>query len=49
MSPPPLDPRSRRARLTIPIVLAMLAMTGPFSIDTPFPAFSQMALDFGAG
>jgi DHA1 family bicyclomycin/chloramphenicol resistance-like MFS transporter len=49
LSPPPLDPRSRRARLTIPIVLAMLAMTGPFSIDTPFPAFSQMALDFGAG
>ena len=31
----------------IPFVLALLSMIGPFSIDTPFPAFSQMgeALD----
>jgi DHA1 family bicyclomycin/chloramphenicol resistance-like MFS transporter len=26
----------------IPFVLAMLSMIGPFSIDTPFPAFAQM-------
>jgi DHA1 family bicyclomycin/chloramphenicol resistance-like MFS transporter len=47
-------PGTRPARGTlalIPFVLAMLAMLGPFSIDTPFPAFSQMgdALDVSAG
>ena len=26
----------------IPLVLAMLSMIGPFSIDTPFPAFAEM-------
>lgn len=26
----------------IPLVLAMLSMIGPFSIDTPFPAFARM-------
>ena len=31
-----------RAVILIPVVLAMLAMIGPFSIDTPFPAFSRM-------
>src|SRR6478672_4387684 len=31
----------------IPFVLALLSMIGPFSIDTPFPAFAEMgdALD----
>ena len=40
-----------RAVALIPLVLAMLSMIGPFSIDTPFPAFSQMgdALDASAG
>src|SRR5688500_10369957 len=47
-------PGTRPARGTlalIPFVLAMLSMIGPFSIDTPFPAFSQMgdALDVSAG
>ncbi len=26
----------------IPLVLAMLSMIGPFSIDTPFPAVAAM-------
>ncbi|MGB7981199.1 MAG: multidrug effflux MFS transporter [Candidatus Nanopelagicales bacterium] len=47
MTVPTLDPRSRRARLVIPGVLAMLAMTGPFSIDTPFPAFPEMSAELG--
>ncbi len=40
-----------RSLALIPLVLAMLSMIGPFSIDTPFPAFSQMgdALDASAG
>lgn len=47
-------PGTRPARSTlalIPFVLAMLSMLGPFSIDTPFPAFSQMgdALDVSVG
>jgi DHA1 family bicyclomycin/chloramphenicol resistance-like MFS transporter len=47
-------PGTRPARGTlalIPFVLALLSMIGPFSIDTPFPAFSQMgeALDVSAG
>ena len=32
--------------LAIPVVIAMLSMIGPFSIDTPFPAFPAMASDF---
>lgn len=42
-----LDPRTRRGRTAIPFILAMLAMTGPFSIDTPFPAFEEMQQSFG--
>lgn len=40
-----------RAVALVPFVLAMLSMIGPFSIDTPFPAFSQMgeALDVSSG
>ncbi len=37
-----LDPASRRVLIGIPLVLAMLSMIGPFSIDTPFPAFASM-------
>lgn len=44
-----LDLTSRRALIAIPVVLAMLSMIGPFSIDTPFPAFSHIASDFGVG
>ena len=29
--------------MAIPVVLAMMSMIGPFSIDTPFPAFPAMA------
>ncbi len=30
----------------VPLILAGLSMLGPFSIDTPFPAFPEMADDF---
>lgn len=43
-----IDLNSRRALVGIPIALAMLSMIGPFSIDTPFPAFTQMGEEFGA-
>lgn len=33
----------------IPLVLAMLSMVGPFSIDTPFPAFGYIGDEFGVG
>lgn len=38
---------ARRAALLLPVILALLSMLGPFSIDTPFPAFSEMRGDFG--
>lgn len=43
--------RSLRVAIGIPLVLAMLSMIGPFSIDTPFPAFTSMgrALDASTG
>ena len=49
-SAPATRPAARTLAL-IPLVLAMLSMIGPFSIDTPFPAFAQMgeALDVTAG
>ncbi len=31
------------------VVLAVLGMFGPLSIDTPFPAFTQMGRDLGVG
>ena len=36
----------RRAMLLVPLLLAGLSMLGPFSIDTPFPAFGRIARDF---
>jgi DHA1 family bicyclomycin/chloramphenicol resistance-like MFS transporter len=39
---PAIDLTSRRVLVAVPIVLAMLSMIGPFSIDTPFPAFTEM-------
>ncbi|WP_435768798.1 multidrug effflux MFS transporter [Nocardioides sp. SYSU DS0651] len=39
--------RSLRLTVAIPVVLASLSMLGPFSIDTPFPAFPAMGRDFG--
>jgi DHA1 family bicyclomycin/chloramphenicol resistance-like MFS transporter len=46
---PGIEPDTRRARIAIPVVLAMLGMLGPFSIDTPLPAFAEMARDFDVG
>ena len=40
--------RGRRAALWIPVILAGLSMLGPFSIDTPFPAFPEMGRDLPA-
>src|SRR5690606_7811273 len=37
-----------RSTRTLTLLLAGLAMFGPFSIDTIFPAFPQMAAQFGA-
>lgn len=45
---PDLDPRSRRVLIGVPVVLALLSMIGPFSIDTPFPAFPEMEQDLPA-
>ena len=38
-----------RAVALVPFVLAMLSMIGPFSIDTPFPAFASMRAEFAVG
>ncbi|THV17679.1 multidrug effflux MFS transporter [Nocardioides caeni] len=35
--------------LLVPVVLACLSMVGPFSIDTPFPAFPDMQRDLDVG
>ncbi len=40
--------RSLRVALGVPLVLAMLSMIGPFSIDTPFPAFTEMGRELDA-
>ena len=40
------SPADRRVRWLVPLILAGLSMLGPFSIDTPFPAFPAMARDF---
>ncbi|USQ78164.1 multidrug effflux MFS transporter [Ornithinimicrobium faecis] len=41
-------PSARRAGLLITAILASLAMIGPFTIDTVFPAFASMGRDFDA-
>lgn len=41
--------QTRRLTIVVPAVLACLSMIGPFSIDTPFPAFPEMGDDFGVG
>ena len=45
----PTATASPRWVAAVPVVLAMLAMIGPFSIDTPFPAFPAMSEAFGVG
>ncbi|WP_210650045.1 multidrug effflux MFS transporter [Nocardioides sp. SYSU D00065] len=42
MSAPSSARSTARAVALIPVVLATLSMIGPFSIDTPFPAFAEM-------
>lgn len=59
MSAPSGAPANGRARVPragpalvpalVPALIAMLSMLGPFSIDTPFPAFSQMGADLDVG
>lgn len=44
-APPAYAPGGRRALILLPMVLAALSMLGPFSIDTPFPAFAAMERD----
>ena len=46
--PTPPSSREARAGILITIVLAGLAMIGPFTIDTVFPGFEAMGRDFGA-
>ena len=48
MTPAPTTSHGRRALVLLPIVLAGLSMVGPFSIDTPFPAFQAMGRDLDA-
>lgn len=38
-----------RRALAVPVVLAGLSMLGPFSIDTPFPAFTDLQAQFDVG
>lgn len=45
----PLARPDKRAGLLLTIVLAAMSMLGPFSIDTPFPAFASMRTQFGVG
>ena len=40
--------RGWRWTVALPAVLALLSMLGPFSIDTPFPAFPEMGRDLDA-
>ncbi|KGN39036.1 multidrug effflux MFS transporter [Knoellia subterranea] len=45
----PAGASRRHAGLLLTLVLASMSMLGPFSIDTPFPAFAQMRSEFGVG
>ncbi|HYN29434.1 MAG TPA: multidrug effflux MFS transporter [Dermatophilaceae bacterium] len=49
MIPPPSAVMGRRRRAAVPLVLAGLSMIGPFTIDTPFPAFGRLQDEFGVG
>lgn len=43
-----MPPAAPPSRLRLALVLGALAMFGPFSIDTVFPAFAAMAKDLGS-
>ena len=47
-TPRPDPPAVGNAGLVV-VILAGLSMLGPFSIDTPFPAFQQMGQELRAG
>ncbi|CAM3533224.1 multidrug effflux MFS transporter [Nocardioides zeicaulis] len=47
-TPSPSQGRSLRVAVGVPLVLALLSMIGPFSIDTPFPAFTEMGRELDA-
>ncbi len=50
--PPPASPGEAMTGVRVTlllVVLASLSMLGPFSIDTPFPAFGAMRSDFAVG
>ncbi|TDT31323.1 multidrug effflux MFS transporter [Naumannella halotolerans] len=42
-------PLKRWQATIIPLVLALLGMLGPFSIDTPYPGFESIQHEFGVG
>lgn len=44
----PSSPVPRKAGARITATLALLAMIGPFTIDTIFPAFGRIAAEFGS-
>ncbi|HET6603379.1 MAG TPA: multidrug effflux MFS transporter [Xanthomonadaceae bacterium] len=44
-----MSPRAPSNRLLLAVLLGALAMIGPFSIDTMFPAFPAIGADFGVG
>lgn len=44
---PPTSPRRAKAGARITLTLASLAMLGPFTIDTVFPAFTRIGAEFG--
>ncbi|HBO53757.1 MAG TPA: Bcr/CflA family drug resistance efflux transporter, partial [Janibacter terrae] len=46
--PTPAPPTTAPLAVTT-LLLALLGMFGPFSIDTPFPAFQQMGRDLVVG
>ena len=45
---PAVPPRREKAGARITLTLASLAMIGPFTIDTVFPAFSRIGEEFGS-
>src|SRR5690606_37198571 len=43
----PSTPQRRQAGARLTLTLASLAMIGPFTIDTIFPAFTRIGAEFG--
>ncbi|MGV8942729.1 multidrug effflux MFS transporter [Thermomonas sp.] len=49
MQSPAISPSNKVSYGRLAVILGALAMFGPFSIDTIFPAFPQIGADLGAG